>query len=166
MKSVGLDNAYRALVGKPQAGGSYLSGLTTSFFNSTYVGDSALWGTYGLKEDFLKQKGEYQEEYFIRKNPKSMAVYYYKTALRLQDYDAARSYLEKYVLAGGTRKTFNLSMEAMDPLYGMKKELRKEFLADMTVEERSEYDQALVYVEELKASGADIEKEIFSQPRR
>ena len=165
MKAVGFDNLYRSIAGKPQPGGSYLSSLDTSLFNSVYVGDAALWDTYGAKEDYLKSIGEYQEEYFIRRNPKSMAIYYYKTALRMKDYDSARDYLEKYVAAGGTSKTFNLSMKAMDPLYGMKTKVKNDFLASMTPEQKDEYEKAVEYVKELKSTGADLEKEIFSQGR-
>jgi protein associated with RNAse G/E len=91
-----------------------------------------------------------------------MAVYYYKTALRMGDYDAAENYLEKYVNAGGTHKTLNQSLKYMDPLYGMDGKLKRKFLAEMDTDEREQYEKALAYIEELKDSGEDIEKEVFT----
>jgi hypothetical protein len=54
-------------------------------------------------------------------------------------------------------------MKAMDPLYGMKTSTKREFLEQMTVAEKEEYEQAVSYIAELKASGADLEREAFSR---
>ena len=84
---------------------------------------------------------------------------YYKEALRYQDEAAAVKYLEQYKLAGGTKEGMERSLEAMNPLSGMKKADREEFVASLTPYDREKLDLAQAYFDMvLQRSGGQLKQ--------
>lgn len=160
-KNVGMENLYKQLAGKPMQDGSYFKTFSNVVFNSVYTGDAALWDIYDLKEQFLKEQGIWSGDFSVSKDPKKMAIYYYKQALKMNDTEAAISYLQKYVAAGGTYKTYRQSIKALDPLYNMKGSVQEQFREWLDEDDRKKLDIAIAYMDEVRASGEDIEAEVF-----
>jgi hypothetical protein len=150
-----LKNVYRTIKGLPVKGGSYLTELSSSLVNSVEAGDAATWDMYSIREDYLKSIGEYKKPTRYEKDAKALAIYYFKQALRYGDNDAAVEYLAKYVQAGGTKKTYNASMNTLDPLFGLKKEQKTGILEWMNEEQKATYERAVQNFEELKEIGKE-----------
>jgi hypothetical protein len=107
-----------------------------------------------IKDRFYKANGlgaiSIEQKYPDSTDAKrSNAMYYYKQALKLNDKKAAEKYLKEYMALGGTSKTKDASFEAMDPLQGMTKKVKSEFLKWISPEEKKTYEQAMQYYKEL-----------------
>lgn len=151
-KSVSLDNEYRALTGKALPGGSYLATWRKAFVSSIVPGEAALSDVYDMKERYYSSIGKTGFSGGT-KDAKANAIYNYKVALKYGDTAAAERYLKQYALFGGTQATFEKSLAALDPTYGMSKDDKKKFIAGMSEQETETYNRAVEYFKSIQASG-------------
>jgi hypothetical protein len=153
-KQVGLVDEYKLATGKAMPNGNYFEQKRSMLFNSVQSDDTAYWDLMAIKDRFYKANGlgaiSIEQKYPDSTDAKrSNAMYYYKQALKLNDKKAAEKYLKEYMALGGTSKTKDASFEAMDPLQGMTKKVKSEFLKWISPEEKKTYEQAMQYYKEL-----------------
>lgn len=151
---VGLKDEYKAIAGKPITDGSYSIQKRDLLWNSVSEGDAAFYDVYDMVNEYYGSinKSTSRVGYTNTEGEtykRSQAAYYYKQALKLQDYNAAQKYLAEFVTYGGTQKKLNDTMKYLDPTASMTKEEKKGFLAYMTPEEKATYDKAMAYYKEL-----------------
>lgn len=152
---VGFKDEYKAISGKPIIEGSYTKQKRSILFTSVVPGEAAYWDVYDMQDDFYARYNKGQRS-FGWKDPSSVdakkanAAYYYKVALKMEDWKAAEKYLKEYVFYGGTQKTFEATMKSMAPLYGMSKSDQEKFLSELTEDEKKQYDKAVKYFNELQ----------------
>lgn len=159
---VGLKDEYKAIVGKPIAEGSYWTSKRNLLWNSVLPGDAALYDTMDMVSDyyaFIGESGTYSQ--FMDKDTdkykRSQAAYYYKMALKLDDYKAAEKYLAEYVAYGGTKKTLKQTMQYIDPTAGMNASKRADFLEWLTPEQKERYDKGMEWYREILEASAEME---------
>ena len=143
--SLGVDELYRAVAGKPTKG----------------IGDiakGAITYSYDYKEsayyEILDKKREYQgdtDNTIYGQTPKSNALYYMKTAIRYKDKDAALKYLDEYFENGGTAKGITQSIAMLNPMYGYTSkdtiEKGQEFVKSLSDDEKDKLKVAISYYE-------------------
>ena len=78
-------------------------------------------------------------------NPKSQSLANYKSALRYNDKETAKYYLDKYKSLGGTDKGLKTSLATLDPLSGLNAKDRKAFIDSLNGEEKKELEKAIQY---------------------
>lgn len=143
---LGVGDIYRELSELPHRGWGEV--LERSLCNKFQAGEGAYWDTisraYEWKEKVLHEKSE-----SFRDSPKSMAMYYYKQALRYGDKAAAEKYLLDYFKAGGTRKGFKQAMRWLNPLARIPKKYHAEFYQSLDKGEREDLERAMKYYEDL-----------------
>jgi len=153
-RSFALGEEYRAVFGlphRPYDGSGFLPIKKSDPMQAAY------YSIINAKQEWLKDHGKYNEGGFS--NPKSEALRYYKEALRYQDEAAAVKYLEQYKLAGGTKEGLERSLEATNPLSGMKKADREAFIASLSPYEQEKLDLAQAYFDMvLQRSGGRLKQ--------
>ena len=143
--TLGVDDVYRAVVGKPTKG-------------VTDIAKGAVTYSYDYKEsayyEILDIKREYQgdtDNTIYGQTPKSNALYYMKTAIRYKDKKAALKYLDEYFENGGTAKGISQSIEMLNPMYGYtgKDTIAKgqEFVNSLSDDEKDKLKIAIDYYE-------------------
>jgi hypothetical protein len=152
---VGFKDEYKALAGKPIVEGSYTKQKRSILFTSVVPGEAAYWDVYDMQDEFYARYDKSKRS-FGWQDPssadakKANAAYYYKVALKMEDWKAAEKYLKEYVFYGGTEKTFEATMKSMVPLYGMSKDDKAKLISELTPEEKEQYNKAVAYFEELQ----------------
>lgn len=159
---VGLKDEYKAIAGKPIADGSYWTSKRNLLWNSVLPGDAALYDTMDMVNDYYAYIGESSTyNQFMDKDTdkykRSQAAYYYKMALKLDDYKAAEKYLAEYVAYGGTKKTLKQTMQYIDPTAGMNASKRADFLEWLTPEQKERYDKGMEWYREILEASAEME---------
>lgn len=142
----GLENEYDALTGKPMRGG-YKKSIEEVFVYKSDPAETAYNNARSAKYDYLKKIGKGSGYGDI--NPKSNALYYLKLAIRYNDLDAAKKYLDEYIRLGGTKKGLKQSIATMHPLYGLSKDERVKYVKSLSRDEKKELKQAIEYYEEV-----------------
>lgn len=149
-QAFGLEKEYIALTGKPERWPYLSTDNAESFF--LYKLDPAgtsFWQIQDESRRFLKDKGYTYEGFHL--TPRGNALYNMKMALRYEDYDTAREYLDAYHALGGTNKGLRQSLGAMHPLYSVPKKYRTEFVENyLDSEGRADLVRALQYYQELR----------------
>lgn len=87
------------------------------------------------------------------RDKKATALYYYKMAIRYDDMDAAKEYLAKYIVLGGTRKGMKSSFAYMNPLYGLDAEEKAALRAWCSKDEIDLIDKAIEYYNDMEQIG-------------
>lgn len=144
-QSVGLENEYKALAGKPSK--PYLESASGLYEYKTNPDQVAYYNIQDEKRRFQKKIGKMSEGFMT--SPKSEVLYNYKLALKLRDQEAAKKYLREYMLLGGAQKDMERSLETMHPLYGLNRDDVKQFLQSLRQEERDELAKGIRYYESL-----------------
>jgi hypothetical protein len=144
------------------------STYTNAVANSVAKGDAAMWAVYDMTDEFYKKNdiSPYVPGVPVRGTTewkKKTAAYYYKVALRLGDSAAIEKYLVEYVSYGGTRKSLDASVAAMQPLRFMEKQYRAAFEAQLTPEEVQIIKTAMAYYKEIDAAHIEVMNEDASQ---
>lgn len=153
MTIAGLSNEYKAIVGKPIQGGSYLATLGDSVSNSVTKGDAALWTIRALRAEYEDAKGignSYGDTTDEKKSKRQDVAYNYKLSLRLGDKNAAKKWLMEYWSLGGTGATMKQSIDSLDPLFKMDNKVKRDFLAQLSEEDKATYEVAKQYVKDLQ----------------
>jgi hypothetical protein len=117
-------------------------------------GDAAMWDVYDMKDRFIRQYNmpDYRQENRNKDSleyKRSMALYYYKLALKLQDKRAAEKYFNDYMMYGGTKNGMKTSISWLDPRRGFNAGDLKKFKEWMTVEELETFNRAIDYYNEF-----------------
>jgi hypothetical protein len=149
-QTFGLQKEYDVLAGKPHR--PYAESLLEAVVYKSDPQEAAYWDIIDAKYDYLEKIGEGQSGSFAR-SKRSMALYYYKMALRYGDEKAQEKYLAKYKELGGTESGMNRSLASMDPLYGLSDKERADFLATLTESERETLKTAQQYYKTIKSNG-------------
>lgn len=147
--TLGLKAEYKALTGKPLKGGTYFGEWDNTLATSVATDDAYMYSVYEMLNKYQDDNGM-RRQASVKLDDKSMAAYYYKQSLKLKDWGSADKWLKKYALAGGTMKTLNKSLDALDPTMFMKGPDKVKFLSQLTKEEREKYDKAMKYIKDLK----------------
>jgi hypothetical protein len=150
-----MGDLYRYLAGKPMGppGSAIPSAIKKLFIYESDPKESAYYDIRDLRMEFMKTKGVAEQSFGGSTDPRKEAAYNLKIAVRRQDFEAFRRYLQMYYDAGGTREMLEKSAETFDPLYRMKKDHRKEFIASLNAEDRNRLALANQYYKEIFKSG-------------
>ena len=146
-RTLGLDNEYKALAGKPSRG--YGKGLPADL--AIYRVDpmeSAYNAMYDEKARFMKNKGKAVGE-GAWWNPKSAALYNLRVTSRYGDKEAQKKYLLEYANLGGTPGGLKTSIENMSPTSGLKPKDAKEFVASLDNDGKRRMALALRFYSEV-----------------
>ena len=143
--TLGVDDAYKAIVGKPTKGiGDIAKGAVTYSYDYK---ESAYYEILDIKR---KYQGD-TDNTIYGQTPKSNALYYMKTAVRYKDKKAALKYLDEYFKNGGTAKGIAQSIEMLNPMYGYsgKDTIAKgeEFVKSLSDDEKDKLKVAISYYE-------------------
>ena len=130
MGQVGLNQEYRALVGKPLREGKYLGNWSRFFIYKENPREAAY---YAIRDEVYRWKRNNSDEGEERKR----ALYLYKMALRYKDSEAAERYLKEYAALGGTKKGMRTSLESMHPLAALKDEEQRAFVRSLGEADRA-----------------------------
>jgi hypothetical protein len=147
---------YKYLEGKPMGkkGEVIPSLLRNSLWYEIDPKQAAYNDILDLKREFYRQKtgkkgGGGGEEMDARRE----ALYNMKASIRLEDEEAFRRYMIRFVELGGTAKQIQSSAQTFDPLYKMGKADRADFMAWLQPDDRKRLFMAQQYFEETFGSG-------------
>jgi hypothetical protein len=116
--TVGLTEEYKRLAGKPVKE-SYAAAWQNALYYRAKPDESAYYYALDLKRKFEdKVQGKHPSEAY-NDSPKSKALYYFKQSLKFGDQEKAYRYIVDYFENGGTAQGINLSLQTMNPLYGL-----------------------------------------------
>ena len=139
-----LKPAYRALTGKPQIDGKFNwnpISLQKAFENEAYF-----WDIYDLRDQYYISQGrEPLPPYPPSTEARSKALYQFRTAIRYNDSEAAKRYLELYMAENGTLNGVKASARAITPLQGMTKADREAFVASLTGHDKYVYEKGMEF---------------------
>lgn len=144
-ESFGLRDEYIALTGKPSRG--YLKSLPGIFIYKADPLQTAYYQIQDIKQQYLEKHGKSAK--IIIESEKNNILYNYKLAVRYHDKEAASKYLLEYFYANGTLKGLKRSMQNLEPLYGLNKEEKKDFIKQLSVEEKEDLIKAYIYYWQL-----------------
>ncbi len=138
----GLTDEYKAIKDRPSKKG-YVNSLKTIFYYESDPEENAYWETMDNKNRFLQRIGK-SSGGTSADTEKSLALYYYKQALRYQDKEAADRYLTDYILHGGTGKGLSQSVRTMNPAYGLG-DYKEKFVKNLTPFDKEKAKMAVKY---------------------
>jgi hypothetical protein len=138
-RSIGLENEYKEISGLPSK--DYAESLGQFFYYKIDPGQAAYGDIMNMKHRFLKKIGKGSVGFWL--TPRGDALYNMKLAVRYEDEEAARKYLQKYIALGGTKEGMVSSFKAMNPLSGMTQEEQVKFVNSLSIENKKKLVAAL-----------------------
>jgi hypothetical protein len=153
--AVGLTEEYKHLAGKPTKE-KYAASWQNALYYRAKPDESAYYYALDLKRKFEeKVQGKRPSESY-NDSPKSKALYYFKQSLKYGDQEKAYKYIVDYFENGGTAQGINLSLQTMNPLYGLSAKPEKgqviseqiEFYNWLNERDRDKVRKALKYYNE------------------
>ncbi|MGE0161346.1 MAG: strawberry notch C-terminal domain-containing protein [Gemmatimonadales bacterium] len=141
--SVSLAGLYRRVTGRPVRGDNLdaVSGLVVYQHDPD---EASYWSARGLAQDWLEEQGSAGGG-GGRPTRRDNALYYYKTALRWGDEDAATKWRERYFELGGTDRGMAQSIRMSHPLGLVSQEKRSAFLESLDAEDRQLVERAVAW---------------------
>lgn len=115
-QSLSLGTEYNRIAGIPMAGG-FADDMQTAVIYKSDPNSAAYNNILNIKRTYEANQGGVSTSSYAT-TPKSNALYYYKSALKLNDTKLADKWLAKYIGFGGTEKGMKQSMAMLNPLYG------------------------------------------------
>ena len=146
-----LEKEYVELMRLPSRG--YQNTMLDFFVYRTDPGQGSYSRIIDKKNRFLKKLGKGGEGFFI--SPKGNALYNFKLAVKLGDEEAKKEWLEQYIkLSGITNRkklnqTIRRSLEAADPMWGLKQKEKLAFISTLDEEERKHLTRAIHFYHEV-----------------
>lgn len=153
-QNLGVSTILNKVLGIPQDGGAKDSVLNLVSYKTDPLANS-YYSILDKKQQYEKNVlGQYPSQTFSS-SPKSLALYYYKLALKYNETDMANKYLQQYYDNGGTDKGIEQSLKMMSPTYGLVEDSKKRrfeqsgFYGWLTTEEKAQLDKATQYYNQL-----------------
>lgn len=145
LQGLSLENEYDMMLRKPSRG--YGESLIQAFVAVQDPEENAYRYIQSQKYEYLeKWKGRGGAGDFY--SPNSILYRELKRAIRFGDKDAQARINQKIQEKGLTQKQVNQSLEAADPLYGLNKNDKKEFVEEfLSQRDRMKYTRAMTYFE-------------------
>jgi hypothetical protein len=138
-QSVGLGEPYKYLTNLPQKKKGDI--ISNAFFAESNPEEAAYFRIKDLARKFeIKKQGYESEESY--NNPRTNALYNYRMAIKYGDTKAADKAFNKFIELGGTQKGLNRSMDLLQPLAGLNKRDRREFIMSLSPKELDVLDTA------------------------
>jgi len=144
--SLQMGDLYKIVTGKPRMDGQF--NLNFSPFSRVMEKENYMWDIYTLRDQYLASIGETPDDHDASKEPKNVALYNFRTAVRLNDKAAALRYLKEYYVYGGDLAGVEASARGLDPLSGMKAEHKEAFLAQLQGKDWETYQKGMEYYEQ------------------
>ena len=151
-QSLGLQWPYKALTGKP--GPDFSQQLMNLIVYSLDPDEAAYYQTLDKVRQFQERVLDKHFDGFAT-TKRGQILRNFKTALRYKDKAAMKRYLQEYAQLDGTRKGFEKSIKAMDPLSGLSVKEKKQFLKWLSEDDKKFLKKAMKYYREL-AHGAGV----------
>jgi len=129
-KALTLGAEFNAVIGKPSRG--YLDTMKDLFIYRIDPGQGAYRDIQDEKVRFLKKRGVVREGFFT--SPRNQALYNFKLATRYKDKELQQKFIGEYFANFGTPEGMRTSFRNMDPLHGLDKLQRREFVSQLDVE--------------------------------
>jgi hypothetical protein len=145
--SLQMGDLYKTVTGKPRMDGQF--NLNFSPFSRVMEKENYMWDIYTMKDQYLASIGETPSDFGSSKKPKNIALYNFRTAVRLNDKAAALRYLKEYYVYGGDLDGVNASARGLDPLSGMKAEYKEDFLNQLQGKDWETYQKGMEYYEQF-----------------
>ncbi len=159
-----LDTIYNRIKGKPVREGKIT--LDEVMFSQAFKGESAFWDIYNYREDYLASIGETPTSFGVSTEPRPMALYYFRTAVRLEDWNAAEKYLKEYANLGGTYEDIKTSARSLNPLNQLDANQIRDFEEWLSDEEKKRYEEGMKYYEKYADDILDIAYKEETLPTR
>jgi hypothetical protein len=143
-RGFGVENEYRAAVGKPSAG--YAKSLPNVFKYESDPLESSYRKFYDNKRRFLDERGKGAEGFWL--TDRGEALYNMKLSRRYGDREKELKYRQEYFDLGGKKDGIKKAFANMHPASGLTKKEKLVFLKSLTTEERKEYIKAIQFYKE------------------
>ena len=143
--TLGLTWPYKAITRTPRNDWDELSNL---ILYSVDPDEAAYWQTLDKVRQFQTRVLDKHFDGFAT-TKRGEVLRKLKTAMRYNDKAAVRRYLKEYKQLDGTPKGLKSSLQAMDPLHGLSKEEKKQFMKWITADDRQYLRKAEKYYREL-----------------
>ena len=144
--SLGVSWPYKAITGKPRSDMEQLTGL---ILYSLDPDEAAYYQTLDKVRQFQERK---LDRHFdgMATTKRGRISRNIKTAMRYNDKAAIRRYLKEYAQLDGTRKGLETSLKAMEPLHGLSKDEKRQFMKWLTDDDKKYLKKAMKYYAELR----------------
>ena len=140
-QSFGLSWPYKVLKGEPRNDWHEFRNI---FLYSADADQAAYFYTLDLVRQFQERVLHRRMDGFSQ-TERGNALQKFKAALRLDDMDAAKRYLEQYYRLGGKTQGFKTSMRNMYPLHSLSKNDQRRFLRWISDDDRKYVERADKY---------------------
>ena len=144
--SLGVSTPYKWFTGKPHSWGQ---DLTSLILYSLDPDEAAYYQTLDKVRQFQERE---LDRHFdgMATTKRGRILRNIKTAMRYNDKAAIRRYLKEYAQLDGTRKGLETSLKAMEPLHGLSKAEKRQFMKWLTDDDKKYLKKAMKYYAELR----------------
>lgn len=156
-RNFGLDNEYRALLGKPSR--PYVESLGKLLVYKSDPLRAAYSDIYQVKKKFLKDIGKYGEGFW--QTDRGDALYNWRLSLKYKDEKNQERYLQEYIAlylnSGGDqdriKTNLKASLERMHPLSGLTEQEQVVFILQLSKDDRERLMRAYQFYVEILQPG-------------
>ncbi len=142
-KTLSLDDLYRHITGKPTRGiGASVKNLAT--YTST-PGETAYNESRELVYKFLKENGI--DVPSTAPTKRSLALYYYRQAIKFKDEKAKEKYFQEYLDLGGHKSDVRASLKRAHPTSPIPAKLKSKFMETLKPGQRKTLERATEWYE-------------------
>jgi hypothetical protein len=156
-RSIGLENEYIAMSGKPSMG--YADSVKNLFLYKVSPGEAAYRNLFDMKDAFMKKTGRSSEGFWL--TPTGDALYNMKLSLKYDDKEAFSKYLTEYVSLSRQQGKDNAqikqgikgSIQRMHPLSNMNEKIKIEFINSLNKDDQDTLLKAVEFYNEVLSGG-------------
>ena len=145
---VHMGEIYKVVTGKPQMDGEFAWNILS--FSKVFENETYLWDIFTMRNDYMTSIDKPPIDFGVNKSKKSMALYNFRTSVRLHDQEAAENYFKEYIARGGTLSGITASANGLNPTKGMTIADRKNFIDSLQGQDKEVYDKGMLYYEQYK----------------
>ena len=154
--SFGFKDIYRSISKMPDKQLNIFQRVFSLFGNSSETEYSVYWQAKELVDNYTIDSGKTPYVPSANISPKGNSIYYFKEAIRLGDKQSAVNYLAQYIANGGTRETYDASMEYMNPMNQIKKSERDSFYNSLEGRDKEIMDRAIALYDKMINEGESV----------
>jgi hypothetical protein len=148
-ESVQMGWAYDTLFGLPKTPTDIGLPFNMTPVKSYTENESSYWGTYDLVDEYIRSIGRAPGS-SGEKSDKSMALMYFRNAIRYKDNDAALRWLKEYVVLGGTKAGLETSVRNLNPLHSLNVSDKEKFIASLSGSDLTTYQKGMAFYNRFK----------------
>lgn len=126
-----------------------------------YSSDPEETNYYNVRDHAQKAAEKYLDKHKStmtgKRSEKSQYLYEIKVGLHYHDRDYAQKYLEKYMAVGGSERGLKQSLNSLNPLSVIPKDLRQNYYDSLDENEKNNVERATKYYQDVLLDGFDMQ---------